>query len=122
LISELVAHRVAAVVVIRRAANFDVVLYLLAVGIVLRDADCFFAILRAVRGSAQFNVALRVGAHGHAREVRVLLQSRLNLAGRVAAHIALRNAGRGAGRSCAGLSTGAAGRILALVSRGRAGR
>lgn len=112
--SKLVVH---AAVVIGRAANFDVVFYLLAVGIFLRDADSFFTILRAVRRSAQFNVAFRIGAHGHAREVRVLLQSRLNLAGRIAAHVTLRNARRGARRSCAGLSARAAGRILALVSR-----
>ena len=110
------AHRVAAIV-IRRAANFDVVLYLLAVGIFLRDPDSFFTVLRAVRGSAQFDVAFRIGAHGHAREIRVLLQSRLNLAGRVAAHIALRNARCGARRSSAGLPARAAGRVLALVSR-----
>lgn len=110
------AHRAAAV--IRRGANLDVVLYLLAIGIFFRDADCFLAILRGVRSSAQFNVAFRIGAHGHAGETRVLLQSRLNLAGRVTAtHVALRNARCGVRRSCAGLSARAAGRILALISR-----
>lgn len=118
--SELVALWGAAVV--GRTANFDVVLYLLAVRVFLRDADCFLAILRGVRGAAQLDVAFVIGADRHARETRVLLQSRLNLAGCVAAHVALRNARRGARRSCAGLSAGAAGRILALVSRGRTGR
>ena len=86
------AHRVAAVVVVRRAANFDVVLYLLTIGIVLRDADCFLPILRGIRGAAQLDVAFVIGTDRHPRETRVLLQSRLNLAGCVSAHVALRNA------------------------------
>ena len=82
----------AAVVAIGRAAYLDVVFYFLSVSVFLRDADSFFAILRAVRGSAQLDVAFVIGADGNARETRVCLDGRLNLAGSIAgAHVALRN-------------------------------
>jgi hypothetical protein len=73
-------------------ADLNVIDHLLATSIFLRDADCFFAVLRGIYGAGQFNTLVgRV--HGYAREIRILLNLALQV--RAAAHIALRHSRSG---------------------------
>ena len=71
-----------------RVPNLNVVDHFLAVCIFLRDADCFFAVLRRIGGTGQLE-ALIGRVYADAGEIRILLQGRLNLAGIRRSHVAL---------------------------------
>ena len=62
------------------AAYLDFILHFFPARVFLRDADCFFAVLRRVCTAGQFD-ALVSRVYGDAGEIRILLEGRLNLAG-----------------------------------------
>ena len=76
-----------AAVVFSGSTYLNVILHLFAIGVFFRDSDCFFAVLRAVNGSGQFNCAFVVRGRSDARETRVCLNLALDII--ASAHVAL---------------------------------